>query len=103
MLGRLAELDDVPVLTLHGDACTRNLLVRRGSMNEGFVLIDFGFWGRGPVGYDLTQLLVGEVQLGERPADELPALEAACLRRTSRGWPRRASWSTSTWCGGRTR
>jgi hypothetical protein len=78
VLGRLAELDDVPVLTLHGDACTRNLLVRRGHDDE-FVLIDFGFWGRGPVGYDLTQLLIGEVQLGERPASELPALEAACL------------------------
>jgi hypothetical protein len=78
LLGRLAELDDVPVLTLHGDACTRNLLVRRGH-DDGFVLIDYGFWGRGPVGYDLTQLLIGEVQLGERAADELPALEAACL------------------------
>jgi hypothetical protein len=78
LLGRLAELDDVPVLTLHGDACTRNLLVRRGR-DDGFVLIDFGFWGRGPVGYDLTQLLIGEVQMGERPASELPALEAACL------------------------
>ncbi len=78
ILDRLAELDDVPVLTLHGDACTRNLLVRRGS-DGGFVLIDFGFWGRGPVGFDLTQLLIGEVQLGERPASELPTLESACL------------------------
>ena len=65
-------------LTLHGDACTRNLLVPPGA-DDGFVLIDFGFWGRGPVGYDLTQLLIGEVQLGERRADELPALEGACL------------------------
>jgi len=76
--GRLPELDSVPVLTLHGDACPRNLLVRRGS-DDGFVLIDYGFWGRGPVGFDLTQLLIGEVQLGERPAAELPALEVACL------------------------
>jgi hypothetical protein len=65
--GRLSELDSVPVLTLHGDACPRNLLVRRGT-DDGFVLIDYGFWGRGPVGFDLTQLLIGEVQLGERPA-----------------------------------
>jgi hypothetical protein len=78
MLGRLGELDDVPLLTLHGDACSRNLLVRRGQ-DDGFVLIDFGFWGTGPVGYDLTQLLVGEVQTGERPAAELPALESATL------------------------
>jgi len=74
----LPELDSVPIMTSHGDACPRNLLVRRGS-DDGFVLIDFGFWGRGPVGFDLTQLLIGEVQLGERPAAELPALEAACL------------------------
>lgn len=78
MLARISELDAVPVLTLHGDACTRNLLIRRGA-GDGFVLIDFGFWGRGPVGFDLTQLLIGEVQMGERAASELPALEAACL------------------------
>src|SRR4051794_6026266 len=77
ILARLDELDDVPVLTLHGDACARNLLVRRD--DDGFVLIDYGFWGRGPVGYDLTQLLVGEVQPGERPAGDLPAMEEACL------------------------
>ncbi len=78
MLVRIPELDAVPVLTSHGDACTRNLLVRRGA-DDGFVLIDFGFWGRCPAGFDLTQLLVGEVQLGERAAGELPALEEACL------------------------
>jgi hypothetical protein len=79
LLGRLPELDQVPVLTLHGDACTRNLLVRQGAPDGELVLIDYGFWGRGPVGFDLTQLLVGEVQTGERPAADLPALEAACL------------------------
>ena len=73
----LDELDAMPVGTLHGDACTRNLLVERGS--DGFVLIDFGFWGRGPVGFDLTQLVFGEVQMGERPADELPELDQVCL------------------------
>ena len=100
--GRLPELDAVPVLTLHGDACPRNLLVRRGS-DDGFVLIDYGFWGRGPVGFDLTQLLIGEVQLGERPAAELPALEDACLSAYMDGLRRgggrhRASRS----CGART-
>jgi hypothetical protein len=72
----LDELDDVPDGTLHGDACTRNLLV---TSNNGFVVIDFGFWGRGPLGFDLTQLLMGEVQMGERPAAELAVLEQACL------------------------
>jgi hypothetical protein len=72
------ELESVPVMTLHGDACTRNLLVRGDG--SGFSLIDFGFWSEGPVGFDLGQLLVGEVQTGERPADELPELERACVR-----------------------
>jgi hypothetical protein len=73
----LDELDAMPVGTLHGDACTRNLLVEPG--RDGFVLIDFGFWGRGPLGFDLTQLMLGEVQMGERPAAELPELERVCL------------------------
>jgi hypothetical protein len=73
----LDELDAMPVGTLHGDACTRNLLVEPD--RDGFVLIDFGFWGRGPFGFDLTQLLLGEVQMGERPAEELPELERVCL------------------------
>lgn len=73
----LAELECVPLVTSHGDACTRNLLVNPGQ--EGFTLIDFGFWGRMPVGHDLGQLLLGEVQMGERPASQLPELEAACL------------------------
>ena len=76
--GYLDELDRVPLGTLHGDACTRNLLVPAQD-DGGFVVIDFGFWGRGPVGFDLTQLLMGEVQMGERPAKELPDLEAVCL------------------------
>ena len=73
----LDELDAMPIGTQHGDACTRNLLVEPG--RAGFVLIDFGFWGRGPLGFDLTQLLLGEVQMGERSAAELPGLEAACV------------------------
>jgi hypothetical protein len=71
------ELVAVPELVLHGDACSRNLLVRADG--AGLALVDFGFWGRGPVGFDLGQLLVGEVQTGERPAAELAELERACL------------------------
>jgi hypothetical protein len=78
ILGRLSELDALPLLTLHGDACPRNLLVPRGA-EDAFVLIDYGFWGRGPAGFDLTQLLVGEIQLGERPATDMPRLEAVCV------------------------
>jgi hypothetical protein len=69
-------LEAVPQATLHGDACTRNLLVRAGTGE--LVVIDFGFLNRGPVGFDLGQLLLGEVQLGERPAAELAALDPLC-------------------------
>lgn len=78
--GFLDELDSAPLGTSHGDACPRNLLVRRGCLDDGsFVLIDFGFWGRAPLGFDLSQLLLGEVQTGERAASDLPGLEAAVV------------------------
>jgi hypothetical protein len=76
--GVLGELDQMALGASHGDACTRNLLVARGAP-DAFVLIDFAFWGRGQLGFDLTQLLFGEVQMGERPAAELPELERICL------------------------
>ena len=76
--GYLAELDAVPLGTAHGDACPRNLLVT-GADADGFVLIDYGFWGAAPVGFDLGQLLLGEIQTGERPASDLAELHAACL------------------------
>jgi hypothetical protein len=72
----LDELDSFPMATAHGDACTRNLL---GGDGAEFIMIDFGFWGRGPVGFDLGQLLLGEVHSGERPARTLPELERACV------------------------
>lgn len=72
----LDELDSFPMVTAHGDACTRNLL---GTGGTGFVLIDFGFWGIAPVGFDLGQLLLGEVHAGERTARSLPELEKACV------------------------
>lgn len=78
--GFLDELDTALMGATHGDACPRNLLVRRGCLDDGsFVLIDFGFWGRAPLGFDLSQLLLGEVQTGERVASDLPGLEAAVV------------------------
>ena len=73
-----AELGAAPLGTAHGDACPRNLLVERGSPDD-FVLIDFGFWCQAPLGFDLSQLLLGEIQLGERSATELPELDEVCL------------------------
>lgn len=76
--GFLEELDGAQLGSAHGDACPRNLLVTTGDQ-EGFVLIDFGFWCEAPLAFDLTQLMLGEVQTGERSASELAELEETCL------------------------
>ena len=57
-------------LASHGDACPNNLLRRPG--DPGFTLIDFGFWRPQPAGFDLSQLLVGDIQIGRQDADDLP-------------------------------
>ncbi len=80
----LDELDGMPLGTAHGDANPRNLLIAR-SVPGDLVLIDFNFWCEAPLGFDLSQLLIGEVQLGERPAAELAELEEACLSAYLRG------------------
>lgn len=73
----VAELNGFPLATGHGDACPNNLLVRGGS--EDFVLIDFGFWRLLPIGFDLGQLLVGDVQIGRRGPEDLRDRDDACL------------------------
>ncbi|HYN29990.1 MAG TPA: phosphotransferase [Dermatophilaceae bacterium] len=73
----LDELEAAPIGTSHGDASVNNLLRVAGS--DDLVLLDFGFLGRQPVGFDLAQLLVGEIQLGRRAASELAPLEAAIV------------------------
>ena len=65
------ELAGFPLMPGHGDACPNNLLVR----GDGFVLIDYGFWASLPVGFDLGQLLVGDVQVGRRDAGDLAHLD----------------------------
>lgn len=71
------ELVDVPLGTAHGDACPNNLLVT--AEHDGFVLIDYGFWNEAPIGFDLAQLLVGDVQIGRRGAASLRVTEEAIL------------------------
>lgn len=71
------ELASMPHLTGHGDACPNNLMVQEGV--DHFVLIDYGFWGVHPVGFDLGQLLVGEIQIGRRPAADMADLERSVL------------------------
>lgn len=72
-----AELMTLPVLAGHGDACPNNLLVRLD--RDGFTMIDFGFFTALPVGFDLGQLLVGDVQIGRRSPQDLAERGAACL------------------------
>ncbi|MFY9913974.1 MAG: phosphotransferase [Nocardioidaceae bacterium] len=71
------ELAAMPLGTAHGDACPNNLLVT--AEDDGFVLIDYGFWGEAPLGFDLGQLLVGDVQVGRRSADMLSELERSIV------------------------
>ncbi len=72
-----AELDAAPFVTGHGDACPNNLL--GAPDRDGLVLIDFGFWKSLPLGYDLGQLVLGEVQLGRRSAATLAETDAAVI------------------------
>jgi Choline/ethanolamine kinase len=67
------ELAALPIATAHGDACPNNLLAVSDS--DDFVLIDYGFWGPNPIGFDLAQLLVGDAQVGKCTADTLQETE----------------------------
>lgn len=71
------ELTGLPLATVHGDACPNNLLVTADT--DGFVLIDYGYFGEGPIGFDLGQLLVGDIQIGRQRASTLHAVEDAIL------------------------
>jgi hypothetical protein len=83
-LDRLAEeYVALPHRASHGDASPNNLL--RHPDDDGFTLIDFGFWRRQPVGFDLSQLLVGEIQVRRLDADDLPQRAAACLAAYAEG------------------
>ena len=73
----VAELEEAPHVTGHGDACPNNLL--GAPDRNSLVLIDFGFWKPLPLAFDLGQLVLGEVQLGRRPADTLAETDAAVV------------------------
>lgn len=68
------ELARLPLGVAHGDACPNNLLVTPEN-DGGFVLIDYGFWTAAPIGFDLGQLLVGDVQIGRQDAASLRAVD----------------------------
>jgi len=70
------ELERMQTGAAHGDACTNNILFRADT--DDMVLIDFGFWYPNPLGFDLSQLLLGDVQLGRGSAGDLPAIDESC-------------------------
>jgi hypothetical protein len=77
----LDELDDAPAATAHGDACTANLLAVGD--RDALVMIDLGFCGRAPLGTDLGQLVLGEVQTGHRHPPTCPASRQRACPPTS--------------------
>ena len=73
----IEELATATHLPGHGDACPNNLLGT--DRPDEFVLIDFGFWKPLPLGFDLGQLLLGDIQIGRRCADDLAELDTAIV------------------------
>lgn len=62
----------------HGDASPQNLLVPAADP-AGFVVIDIGFQTPAPLGFDLSQLVVGLAHAGLLPASALPDVERAVV------------------------
>ncbi|MCH5642548.1 MULTISPECIES: phosphotransferase [unclassified Gordonia (in: high G+C Gram-positive bacteria)] len=76
------EIEALPLLSAHGDACPSNLL----STGEGtFTVIDWAFFGRARIGFDLTQLVISAIDLGQMSADRLPQLQDVCVSRYRSG------------------
>ena len=77
------EVLALPHTAAHGDACPNNLLATTDSPD--FTLIDFGFWMPMPAGADLSQLLIGDVQIGRCRAGDLAARDDAHVAAYVRG------------------
>ncbi len=77
------ELARAEEVRAHGDASPGNLMP--GPDPDSFVLIDFGFWRPQPVGFDLGQLVAGDVQLGKSPASGPCRHRRGVRRRLRRG------------------
>ncbi|WAC55836.1 phosphotransferase [Gordonia sp. SL306] len=69
------EIESLPLLSSHGDACPNNLLAADG----GFVVIDWAFFARGRMGFDLSQLVISEIELRQRPTERLADVQQVCL------------------------
>lgn len=77
------ELAGLPLGAMHGDACPNNLLITAD--DDDFILIDYNFFGEGPIGFDLGQLLVGDVQIGRQPASVLQVIDDAIVPSYAEG------------------
>jgi len=77
------EVLALPHAAAHGDACPNNLLAT--AADDDFTLIDFGFWMPMPVGADLSQLLIGDVQIGKQRAGDLASRDDALVTAYVRG------------------
>jgi hypothetical protein len=69
----LDEMDTLPTSLPHGDAAPVNLLRPRDEPDT-YVAIDWAFHCQLPLGHDLGQLLVGEVERGRMQPERLPGL-----------------------------
>ena len=81
----LDRLDTLVQCLPHGDASPQNLLVPVADDPADLVVIDLSFRTPHPLGFDLSQLLVGLTQAGEVPAGRLPAIAGRILSAYLRG------------------
>lgn len=71
----IEEIEELPLLNAHGDAAPQNLLV----VPDGFCVIDWGFWCRSALGFDLSQLVYSEVDLDRSDASTFRDIQEASL------------------------
>jgi hypothetical protein len=69
------EIEALPLLNAHGDAAPQNLLV----VPDGFCVIDWCFWCRAALGFDLSQLVYSEVDLDRTDASAFRDIQAASI------------------------
>lgn len=95
LFARIDELvalaDSVPHTLVHGDASPANLLRDRRAPDE-FVAIDWGMSSPLPLGFDVGQLLVGDVHSGRAPAELIarlvdPAIDGFCRGLADENYP----------------
>lgn len=69
------EIEALPLLSGHGDGCANNLLLTTGAV----VAIDWAFFSRLRLGFDLSQLVISDVELGRVPASSIPHRQAVAV------------------------